>query len=113
MAKSKKAIRAEIREELRAAGLLPQPKPRLNRKEFSRKTQEQWRTVPVCASEIIWALGVMVPCDPPVRPITSEQVGALKVMALAVAFAEWMLEHPEGGTVGEIYDQVIKPILEL
>lgn len=112
MTKAKKAARARIKKELRAEGLLPPPKPRLNRKAFSRETRKRWRTAQVSVGDLVMALGLMVPIVPPLHPITSEEIGALKVMALAMSIADWNRENPEG-TLEEFLEQAVKPIINL
>ncbi len=106
----------EFRERMREKGLIPPVKERLNRKKFLEETLEQWK---MKKGEAFYylpkAIGWMVGGGH--IKITPEQIGVLKAVKIALeiqAFEERLSK--EGKTtyeVGELYEQVIKPILDL
>ena len=84
-----KAERAAIKKQLQADGVLPPDKPRLNRKKFARELHE----------------------------VTSEQVGILKLMKLAVETDRFMqqlkTEGREQYSIGEYVEKVYNPVMNL
>ena len=115
-----KAERAVIRNKLREDGLLPPIKPRLNRKKFAREAWEAfdafYRAEPIRAElSLLKAIGFMV--GPEMKEVSSEEVGVLKLLKLAVEYNAFLEKLETEGrttyTYGELIDEVILPITNL
>ena len=112
-----KAERAEIKKRLQEEGLLPPDKPRLNRKKFAREVWEEFNELDVFKADyyLRQAIGAMV--GPDMHEITSEQVGILKLLKLAVETEKFMraleAEGRDKYTIGEYHDKVYSPIMKL
>lgn len=122
MAKTKKAKpmtvrekkeRAEVREALRADGILPPKKKPLNRKKFTERARKEWEKhngydmIPY----LYWALSEMLEKHDYSRPgaivYSLEAVGAAKVVLLAARRMDF--EKEKGGqpfTTGELIEAV-------
>ena len=111
------AERARIKKKLQDDGVLPPNKPRLNRKKFARETIEEFEAmdITIAALRLREAANAMVGVD--VREITSEQVGVLKCMKLAVEMDKFEKRLQQEGrykyTIDEFVDQVYMPVMEL
>lgn len=110
-----KQINKEIRQEMREKGILPPVKPKLNRKKFAKEVREEWDK----NGDMIYlkgALGAMVPTDHSSN-ISSEQIGVLKLMKIAMEYKKFEEEIKAKGettySIGELYKKVIAPILNL
>ena len=115
-----KAERAVIRNKLREDGLLPPIKPRLNRKKFARETWAAfdafYKAEPIRAElSLLKAIGFMV--GPEMKEVSSEEVGVLKLLKLAVEYNAFLRKLESEGrtkyTYGELIDEVILPITNL
>ena len=115
-----KAERAVIRNKLREDGLLPPIKPRLNRKKFARETWAEfdafYKAEPIRAEvSLLKAIGFMV--GPEMKEVSSEEVGVLKLLKLAVEYNAFLEKLETEGrttyTYGELIDEVILPITNL
>ncbi|WP_302105074.1 hypothetical protein [uncultured Alistipes sp.] len=115
-----KAERAVIRNKLREDGLLPPIKPRLNRKKFARETWAAfdafYKAEPIRAElSLLKAIGFMV--GPEMKEVSSEEVGVLKLLKLAVEYNAFLEKLETEGrttyTYGELIDEVILPITNL
>ena len=115
-----KAERAVIRNKLREDGLLPPVKPRLNRKKFARETWAAfdafYKAEPIRAElSLIKAIGFMA--GPDMKEVSSEEVGVLKLLKLAVEYNAFLEKLETEGrttyTYGELIDEVILPITNL
>lgn len=112
-----KAERAEIKKRLQEEGLLPPDKPRLNRKKFAQEVWEEFNGMDVFKADyyLRQAIGVMV--GPDMHEVTSEQVGVLKLLKLAVETEKFMraleAEGRDKYTIGEYHDKVYSPIMKL
>lgn len=115
-----KAERAVIRNKLREDGLLPPVKPRLNRKKFAREAWEAfdafYRAEPIRAElSLLKAIGFMA--GPDMKEVSSEEVGVLKLLKLAVEYNAFLEKLETEGrttyTYGELIDEVILPITNL
>ena len=115
-----KAERAVIRNKLREDGLLPPIKPRLNRKKFAREAWEAfdafYKAEPIRAElSLLKAIGFMV--GPEMKEVSSEEVGVLKLLKLAVEYNAFLEKLETEGrttyTYGELIDEVILPITNL
>lgn len=79
-----KAERAAIKKQLQADGVLPPDKPRLNRKKFAREVWEDFSEMDVYTADFYLRKAIMATVGPELHEVTSEQVGILKLMKLAV-----------------------------
>lgn len=110
-----KALRAQVRKELRDEGRIPPVKARLNRKKFMEEVLEEWngKSDPLYGY-LIAAISWMLPAD--WEKVTPEQVGVLKVLKLALEQNKYEKSLPEGTTqynVRDFYKEVVDPILNL
>ena len=110
-----KAERAVIRNKLREDGLLPPIKPRLNRKKFARETWAAFDAFYKAELSLLKAIGFMV--GPEMKEVSSEEVGVLKLLKLAVEYNAFLEKLETEGrttyTYGELIDEVILPITNL
>lgn len=115
-----KAERAAMKKELQAKGLIPPDKPRLNRGKFARETWAEFEALytskPIRAQlSLIRAIGFMV--GPDMKTVTPEEVGAFKLLKLAVEYNAFLDKlEAEGRTeykIGELVDDVILPVTNL
>lgn len=111
-----KQLNKKIRNEMRDAGILPPIKPKLNRKKFAKEVHEEWKSY----GDIFYltkALNWFAPNGTSKLNITSEQVGALKVMKLAIAIKQFEEESFAKGKSSynamELYEKVVKHIIDL
>lgn len=104
--------RAECREDMRNAGLLPPKKKPLNRAKFVSQAKDgladcgMLETTPY----LIWALSEMLDrrdYSTPTCAYSLEAVGAAKVILLALGRKKFDQEHPGGATVGEMINAVM------
>lgn len=120
LTKREKALRDRARKELKAEGLIPPDKPRLNRKKFARETWTEFTEF--LGSDFIRAehsllksIGFMV--GPDLHEVTPEQVGVLKLLKMAVEYDKFMQtlksEGRDNYTLGELADEVVIPIIKL
>ena len=115
-----KAERAAIKKQLQKEGFLPPDKPRLNRKKFARETWAEYEAFytasPIRAElALIKAIGFMV--GPDMKEVSSEEVGILKLLKLAVEYEHFLEKlETEGRTtynLGELIDEVLLPVTKL
>lgn len=115
-----KAEKAALKKKFQAEGLIPPDKPRLNRKKFARETWAEFEAFytaePIRAEvSLIKAIGFMV--GPEMEKVSSEEVGVLKLLKLAVEYNAFLKKLEEEGrvqyTYGELIDEVILPITKL
>lgn len=115
-----KAERAALKKKFQAEGLIPPDKPRLNRKKFARETWAEfgafYTAEPIRAEvSLIRAIGFMV--GPEMEKVSSEEVGVLKLLKLAVEYNAFLKKLEAEGrdkcTYGELIDEVILPITKL
>ncbi len=115
-----KKFRAEVREDLRQRGIIPPVKTRLNRKKFAQEVQKEFYESFNGYSDIRYlyeAIALMIPSSEYETQITSEQIGVLKTLKLALEIKKFMEDkRAQGETeykVGDLYEQVVKPVLNL
>lgn len=113
---AEKKMDKEIREELRKKGFLPPVKPKLNRNKFAKEVREEWQE----HGDIFYlhkAIGCMIPSGEYKTKISPEQIGALKVLKIAIEYKKFEKDLEAKGvtkySVGELYEKVIAPILNL
>ena len=112
---AEKKMDKEIRQELREKGILPPIKPKLNRKKFAKEVIEEWDKNGD-ALYLRAALGAMVPSEHS-KNISSEQIGVLKLMKISMEYKKFDEEKKAQGemkySIGELYEKVMAPILNL
>jgi hypothetical protein len=112
-----KAENAAFKKRMQDKGLLPPDKPRLNRKKFAAEVLAEFDEIDVYDSILYLrkAIGCMVGPDMP--KVTSEQVGVLKLLKIAVETRKFMKALSAEGrtqyTIGEYLDKVVLPITRL
>lgn len=118
MTAAEKKQNKEFRERMRAAGVLPPVKPKLNRKKFLQEAFVAYEELETYGDTfyLCKAISCMVSRNQE-KDITSEQVGVLKVLKLAAAIKDFERSKLDTGettySVGEFYEQVVKPIRDL
>lgn len=124
MAKSKKLTNAQkkanarLKKEWQEKGILPPDKPKLNRKKFVEEAKQEWNQR---ADSYIWekyliqASSFMLGATDKNLRVSSEAVGAAKVLKLAIRLKEFSDKLESEGrtkyTLGEQYE-FIKDILD-
>lgn len=115
-----KKANKEIRESLREKGILHPVKPKLNRAKFAKEVIEEFESSfrkHIDDFYMYEAIGCMLPHLKLYKKVTPEQIGVLKVLKLATEIKKFAQAKKEQGetsyTVGELYDKVIKPIMDL
>lgn len=116
MTQKEKKLQAEIRAKLREKGIIPPVKQRLNRNKFAKEVIEEWSEY----GDIFYlpkALGCIIPSTKIKTKITPEQIGALKVMKLAMEYKKFEEELRARGKTSynamEFYEKVVAPIINL
>ena len=117
LTKRQKAERAQVKKTLQEEGVLPPDKPRLNRKKFAKEVITEWKeTEGPLYAYLVSAIGWMLPSEDQRRPITPEQVGALKALKIALEIKKFEDALPEGTrkyNVQELIEKAIRPVIEL
>lgn len=112
-----KAERAAIKKQLQADGVLPPDKPRLNRKKFAREVWEDFSEMDVYTADFYLRKAIMATVGPELHEVTSEQVGILKLMKLAVETDRFMQQLKKEGreqySIGEYIEKVYNPVMNL
>lgn len=115
-----KAERAAAKKRLQEQGLLPPPKPRLNRKKFARETWDEFNAFlgADCfraETALLRSIGFMV--GPDLWEVTPEQVGVFKLLKIAMEYDKFRRKLEVEGrseyTLGELADEVVLPIINL
>ena len=112
-----KAERAAIKKQLQVDGVLPPDKPRLNRKKFAREVWKDFSEMDVYTADFYLRKAIMATVGPELHEVTSEQVGILKLMKLAVETDRFMqqlkTEGREQYSIGEYVEKVYNPVMNL
>lgn len=112
-----KAERAAIKKQLQADGVLPPDKPRLNRKKFAREVWKDFSEMDVYTADFYLRKAIMATVGPEMHEVTSEQVGVLKLMKLAVETDRFMQQLKKEGreqySIGEYVEKVYNPVMNL
>lgn len=113
---AEKKIRKEIKNDLIEKGFLPPRKTPLNRRKFAQEIDKELQGCSIY--ELAYAISFMRPTGESNFKITDEEVGVLKVCKIAIEYSKYIdkrkKEDPDAKiTVGDVYDNVIKPIREL
>lgn len=119
LTRAEKAFNKEFKERMIAEGVLPTPKPKLNRKKFISETMKEFKEMNKFEDirYLYEAIGIMIPSSESRRAITPEQVGVGKLLRLAIELRKFNQDkHDKGETkykLDELYEKAIKPILDL
>ena len=112
-----KAERAAIKKQLQVDGVLPPDKPRLNRKKFAREVWDEFSEMDVYTADFYLRKAIMATVGPELHEVTSEQVGILKLMKLAVETDRFMQQLKKEGreqySIGEYVEKVYNPVMNL
>ena len=119
LTKREKEFNKDVKKRMVESGIIPPPKPRLNRLQFAKETKKEFQDNINSYADMTYvfeAIGCMLPSDYKGK-VSPEEVGVLKVMKLAVDIKKWREDLKEKGQkefkVGDFYDQVLAPILKL
>lgn len=117
MTQKEKQLRADTKKRLQAQGLLPPDKKPLNRRKFAQEVREAFESHEGHQRYyLIEALGWMIPGELQKSPVTPEQIGALKVMKIAVELDKFYKKLEADGREKYSLDEVwaiVRPIIEL
>lgn len=112
-----KALRAKIKKELQAEGVIPPDKPRLNRKKFAREVWDEFNAMDTFAGDFYLRRAIAATVGPDMHEVTPEQVGILKLLKLAVETEKFMkaleAEGRDKYTIGEYHKKVYDPVMNL
>ncbi len=101
MTNREKAENARIKKEMQEKGIIPQDKPRLNRKKFVDEAMEEWTNRPRCYMweiYLIEAFGfIMAKTEGRSLRVSPEAVGAAKVLKLAIKLYQFHMKLLEEG----------------
>lgn len=113
-----KTERAAIKKQLQQKGIIPPDKTRLNRKKFAKEVLAEFDGDFGGIEDTLYlykAIGCMV--GPDMREVTSEQVGVLKLLKIAMETKKFMKGLSQEGrsqyTLGEYVEKVVLPITRL
>ena len=81
--------RAALRKRLREEGLIPPCKPSLNRKEFAAEVMTEYKTCSWVKLSIYLYQAIACMVDDKMNKITSEQVGVLKTIKIALEMKQF------------------------
>lgn len=112
-----KAENAAIKKRMQEEGILPPDKPKLNRKKFAAEVLAEFDEIDSYDSIFYLRQAISCMVGHNMREITSEQVGVLKLLKIAVETRKFMMALSEEGctqyTIGEYFDRVVLPITKL
>lgn len=113
-----KQIRKKVREDLRDKGILPPPKKRLDRRAFAQEVLRQYDELGNFSlyPDLLEAIVYMVPESSVTVGVTSEQVGVLKMLKMAMDLHDAKRKAAkEGREINhlDLWNEVIKPIWNL
>lgn len=120
-----KNSRRESKRELQESGIIPKDKPKLNRKKFAIQVVQDFdkeislisiNDTFLLRQALEWMIGV-AGNEKTKTKISQEQVGVLKAMKIATDYKRFEENKRALGinswTLGELYNQVIKPVIDL
>lgn len=118
LTKAEKKFRKEIKDELIEKGLLPPRKKPLNRRKFAQEINKELSEMDISAYDLLYAISYMRPSGDLKMKITDEEIGVLKVCKIAIESKRYINKRKEEDsaakvTLGDIYDNIIKPIKDL
>lgn len=117
LTKKEKAFNKQIKAEMIAKGILPPPKPRLNRRKFAEDVKEEFNEMSSYDDYyyVFQAISLMTPTRN--HKISSEELGVLKMMKLAIGIKKFLEQKTEAGEDSynsmELFKEVVYPIMKL
>lgn len=117
-----KQFNKELRAEWREKGIIPPVKPKLNRKKFAKEVIAEFEDSFVTYTDIHYlhrAIWLMMPdMESKVKiTVSPEQVGVLKMLKLAMEIKKFeegiKVKGETEYTIGELYEKVVAPVLNL
>lgn len=120
MTNKEKLERKKVRDDLCEKGVLPQRKPRLNRKAYAAQVLDEWKTFsvsnPDCRVALLEAILYMIPERSPLLSVSPEQLGVLKMLQIAMGITDYRKKAAaEGREINhlELWQEVVRPIWDL
>lgn len=117
LTRAQKKLNADVKKELIEQGILPPPKPKLNRKKFAKETKEEFENYIGAYTDISYIMEAISWMTAGSTKVTSEQVGALKILKLAVELKKFKEAKRAQGEVSykvmDLFKDVVDPILKL
>ena len=120
MTEKEKQQRKKTRDDLRKQGVIPPRKQRLNRKEYAKMILERYKKVEFSDPEfyiaLLDAIVYMVPEAAVILSVSTEQVGILKLLQVAMDIKEYKQQAEKAGrkpTHLELWDKLVKPVWNL
>ncbi len=117
---AQKKLNKEIREEMRAKGILPPVKPKLNRSKFAKEVDAEFKESFGAYTDIQYlyhAISFMKPPSGVKTKISPEEMGVLKLLKIAMEIKKFFKEKISNGeskyNVVDLYEKVVKPIMDL
>ncbi|ADY55128.1 hypothetical protein Sgly_0771 [Syntrophobotulus glycolicus DSM 8271] len=112
-----KRLMAEAKKELQKRGVLPPDKARLNRKKFAAEVLAEFDEFGGIEDTLYLHKAIYCMVGPDMREVSSEQVGVLKLLKIAIETKKFMKGLSSEGrsqyTIGEYIDKVVHPIMRL
>lgn len=100
-----------------AEGLLPPPKPRLNRKKFAEEVKEEFKEMNSYEDFYYVAQAISMMSPSRKHKISSEELGVLKMMKLSMEIKKFIKEKTAAGKDSfdpmELFEEVVIPIMKL
>ena len=97
MTQREKADRARMKKRLQEEGILPPDKPRLNRRAFAAEVIPEFEAMDIYEAAIYLRKAIDCTVSPTMHRVTSEDVGVLKLLKLAVETKKFMETLREEG----------------
>lgn len=119
MTNKEKQFNKEFKERMRAEGIIPPVKAKLNRRKFAKEVIEEYKNLQTYGDMFYLqeAISLMLPSINFKSKISLEEIGVLKVLKLAIESKKFKEELKAKGetkySVGELYEKVIEPIINL
>lgn len=115
---AEKKLNKEVKERMIKEGRIPPRKKPLNRRKFAQEVSKQLRDNYIGCESLCIGIGCLRPSGDLNIKITDEQVGVLKAVKIAIEFEKYYKDIKNEDekaviTNGMIYDNVIKPIIDL
>ena len=115
---AEKKIRKEIKSDLIEKGILPPRKKPLNRRKFAQEIDKELNELNLSVYELAHVIDWIRPTGEHNTKITDEEMGVLKVFKMAIEHRKYVDKRKEEDpdakiTIGDIYENVIKPIRDL
>lgn len=118
LTQNEKKFNAMWKKEMQKKGVLPPDKKKLNRKKFAQEVITEWEEITDKEDMTFYLYrAVFSSVGKNMMNVTSEDVGVLKVIKLAIETKKFMEANRKDGrtsyTVGEYLEKVYEPIRKL